>query len=118
MYIIILYKSNNTVIDRKNQCFYKCKDSEKVKKELDITKRLLIVTACVDLISAILAVVWLINPAIINPDFSSAIRTLFAETGFIVDVMSKFNYFFLGCIIFALAVDFATVGWKYYKSNK
>lgn len=87
-------------------------------KEGTYTKNLLIVTMLVDMISAVLAVVWLANPAIINPDFNNAMTMLFAETGFVADVMSKFNYFFLGCIIFALAVDAGTVAWKYYKSIK
>lgn len=87
-------------------------------KEGTYTKSLLLVTACVDVISGILSVVWLANPAIINPDFNNAIKALFADNAFLTNVMGSFNYFFLGCIIFALIVDLGTVAWKYYKANK
>lgn len=88
-------------------------------KEGTYTKNLLFVTACVDVISAILAVVWLGNPAIINPAFNDAMRALFADTEpFIVETMANFNYFFLGCIIFALVIDLGTVAFKYYKAAK
>lgn len=87
-------------------------------KEGTYTKSLFVVTILVDLISAVLAVVWLANPAIINPDFNNAMRTLFADSGFVADVMANFNYFFLGCIIFALVVDLGTVAWKFYKARR
>lgn len=83
------------------------------------TRRLLVVTAVVDVLSAVLAVVWLANPAIINPAFSDAMRTVFTDTApYIYNIMVNFNYFFLGCIIFALVVDLGTVAWKYYRANK
>ncbi len=87
-------------------------------KEGTYTKSLLLVTVCVDAISAILSIVWLANPSIINPEFSDAMRMIFTDTGFIVNIMKNFNYFFMGCIILALLVDLGTVVWKYYKSNK
>ena len=83
------------------------------------TKRLLIVTAIVDVLSVALSVVWLANPSIINPAFSDVLSVLFADTEpFVFNIMTNFNYFFLGCIIFALVVDLGTVAWKYYKSQK
>ena len=83
------------------------------------TKRLLVVTAVVDVLSVILSVAWLANPSIINPAFHDAMGTIFTDTApYIRNIMANFNYFFLGCIIFALVVDLGTVAWKYYKVNK
>lgn len=83
------------------------------------TKRVLIVTAVADVLSAGLSVVWLGNPAIINPEFNSAMTTIFADADpFVADIMAKFNYFFLGCIIFALILDLGVTAWKYYKAQK
>ena len=82
------------------------------------TRRLLVVTTVVDVVSAVLAVIWLCNPQIMNPAFSEAMGVLFADAGFIADIMANFNYFFLGCIFFALVVDLGTVAWKYYKARK
>ena len=70
------------------------------------SKRLLIVTAVVDIVSALLCVGWLKNPAIINADFAASVSGLFAE-GMINTLMLHFNYFFLGCILFALILDLA-----------
>lgn len=70
------------------------------------SKRLLVVTAVVDIVSALLCVVWLKNPAIVNADFAASVSMLFAE-GMINTLMLHFNYFFLGCILFALILDLA-----------
>ena len=70
------------------------------------SKRLLVVTAVVDIVAALLCVGWLKNPAIINADFAASVSGLFAE-GMINTLMLHFNYFFLGCILFALILDLA-----------
>ena len=86
------------------------------------TKRLLAVTTIVDVVSVVLAVIWLCSPQIINPAFVHAMAVLFADESVtlapFVSLMVNFNYFFLICIIFALVVDFADVAWKYYRVNK
>ena len=82
------------------------------------TKKLLAVTVIADVASAILAAVWLSNPAIVNPAFADAMTELFADGGAPLLFMANFNYFFLCCILLALALDMGTVAWKYYKANK
>ena len=82
------------------------------------TKKLLVVTVVVDIMSAVLSVIWLFNPAIVNPAFTEAMAKLFAGEDFLLMFMTNFNYFFLCCILFALALDMGTVAWKYYRANK
>lgn len=82
------------------------------------TKKLVIVTVIADIVSAVLSVVWLSNPAIINPAFTEAMTELFAGEDFLAMFMTNFNYFFLCCILLALALDMGTVAWKYYRANK
>lgn len=83
------------------------------------TKRLVVVTAIVDVASAVLAAIWLRNPQILNADFVSVMHDLFAETSpFVYQLMLHFNYFFLGCILFALILDFGVVIWKRHKCNR
>lgn len=82
------------------------------------TKKLVIVTVIADIASAVLSVVWLSNPAIINPAFTEAMTELFVGEDFLAMFMTNFNYFFLCCILLALALDMGTVAWKYYRANK
>lgn len=80
------------------------------------TKNLVVVTTGVNIVSAILAGVWLMNPQIINPAFSEVMDVLFKDSAAIVETcMTNFNYFFLGCILFALIVDWGVVLWKHHK---
>lgn len=51
------------------------------------------------------------------------VKEVLTESGdarglYIYNMMINFNYFFLGCILFTLAIDLGTVAWKYYKANK
>ena len=82
------------------------------------TKKLVIVTVIADIASAVLSVIWLSNPAIVNPAFTEAMTDLFAGEDFLAMFMTNFNYFFLCCILMALALDMGTVAWKYYRANK
>ena len=82
------------------------------------TKKVLVATMIADISSAVLAVFWLFNPAIINPSFTQAMAELFAGEDFLLMFMTNFNYFFLCCILLALALDMGTVVWKYYRANK
>ena len=83
------------------------------------TKRLLIVTAIVDGASAVLSASWLWNPRILNDGFVTVMEELFADTTpFVCNMMVNFNYFFLGCIWLALALDFGVVAWRYWRGRK
>lgn len=83
------------------------------------TKRLVVVTTIVDIASAVLSVIWLWNPQILNAGFVEVMRELFAEsTPFVYDMMVGFNYFFLGCIWLALVLDWIVVVWKHQKCEK
>lgn len=83
------------------------------------TKRLLVVTAIVDGASAVLSTIWLRSPRILNGGFVKVMEELFADTTpFVCNMMVNFNYFFLGCIWLALALDFGDVAWKYWRRNK
>lgn len=82
------------------------------------TRRLLLVTICVDAASAVLSAVWLCNPQIINPAFTDAMAVKFAGEDVLLLFMTNFNIFFLCCILFALALDLGVVIWKYYKCTR
>ena len=83
------------------------------------TGKVLITTVVTDVVSAILSVIWLVNPAIINPDVKSALREVFTdEEPFLCNIMENFNFFFLACILFALIVDLVATAWKYYQAQK
>ena len=83
------------------------------------TGKVLITTVVTDVVSAILSVIWLVNPAIINPDVKSALREVFTDAEpFLCNIMENFNCFFLACILFALIVDLVATAWKYYQAQK
>lgn len=83
------------------------------------TKRLVAVTTIVDIASAVLSVVWLWNPQILNAAFVEVMRDLFAEsTPFVYNMMVRFNYFFMGCILLALVLDLSVVIWKHHKCKQ
>lgn len=82
------------------------------------TKRLVVVTTIVDIVSAVLSVIWLWNPQILNVGFVAVMEDLFAETTpFVYNMMVNFNYFFLGCIGLALVLDWIVVVWKHNKAK-
>ena len=73
------------------------------------TKRLLLVTAVEDGISAVLVIFWLINDSIVNPVFFTSISDIFTNgEAWLNNMMSHFNLFFMAVILFALALDFGT----------
>lgn len=83
------------------------------------TKRLVVVTTIVDIASAVLSVIWLWNPQILNTGFVDVMRDLFAETTpFVYNMMAGFNYFFLGCIWLALVLDWVVVICRHRKCKK
>lgn len=68
--------------------------------------RVLGATAIADILSGVLAAFWLANDQILNPAFFAEIGNLFADDpAFITNVFSHFQYFFLGCMLFALTLD-------------
>lgn len=70
------------------------------------TKRLMIVTIVTDTISIILTALWLTDGRIFNPEFGHVMMELFQKDGgFIATFFANFNLFFMGMIIFALAID-------------
>ncbi len=82
------------------------------------TKRLVVVTTVVDIVSVVLAAMWLWNPQILNVGFVNVMKDLFvATTPFVYNMMVNFNYFFLGCIWLALALDWIMVIWKHNKAK-
>jgi len=73
------------------------------------TKRVVATTVAVDLLSALLACVWLLGNNIMNPLFAETISELFGEDGkFIAILFAHFQYFFLGVMLFALLLDIMT----------
>lgn len=76
-------------------------------------KRVLIVTAITNGISAILSVLWLTKFELFHPEFLANISTLVqGENAIIVNLFSNFQRFFLFIILFALIVDSANVAVK------
>jgi hypothetical protein len=70
------------------------------------TKKLAVVTVITDILSALLSFVFLLDNKIINNEFTTAIINLFQDDAeFIANIFSRFNIFFLGVILFALALD-------------
>lgn len=80
------------------------------------TKRLLLVTAIVNICSAIVAFFWLADGRIANPEFISRVSELFTgEELFIIRFFENFPYYFLGLILFALLIDGLTIAFRYIK---
>lgn len=68
--------------------------------------KVLAVSVVVNVLSAVLAFLWLGGSAVINPVFKANIAALFAgESEFILQVFSNFNLFFLGVMLLALVMD-------------
>ncbi len=83
------------------------------------TKRLLIVSAVVDVCSGVLAFLWLADGRIINPEVTKRTVELFSgEETFILKVLGNFQYYFLGIILFALLLDGLTTAYRYMKANR
>lgn len=69
-------------------------------------KRVLIVTAVTNAISAILSIWWLTGFELIHPEFLANISTLFeGENPIVMSLFSNFQLFFLIVILFALILD-------------
>ncbi len=79
-------------------------------------RKVLVTKLVTNLLSAVFSIWWLVGFDLMNPVFVSGISDLFAgEAAFIVKIFSNFQYFFLGCILFALALDTLEAVWKTVK---
>lgn len=69
-------------------------------------KKVLIAAYITNALSAVLCSWWLLGHKLLNPAFVGSISTLFAgESEFIMNMFSNFDRFFLGMMLFALALD-------------
>lgn len=81
--------------------------------EGEYNKRVLIVTAVTNVISAILSIWWLIGFELIHPEFLANISTLFeGENTIVINLFSNFQLFFLMVMLFALILDSVDVAVK------
>lgn len=70
------------------------------------SKKVMITAITANIVSGVLSVWWLMNDKIMNPELSDNISEIFNnESTFIINILSNFQYFFLGVIIFALLLD-------------
>lgn len=82
------------------------------------TKRLMITTIATDIFSGILAIIWLNIYQIVNPEFISSVLDIFKGDAEIISIFfSKFQYFFLSLLLFALTLDIITTIIKTLKSE-
>ncbi len=72
------------------------------------TKKVMFTTITANTVSGVLTVLWLTHDNIINPEFFTAISSLFEGEKFILDFFANFNLFFMGMILFALIIDIIT----------
>lgn len=75
-----------------------------------------------DVISAITAVVWLLNFKIVNPEFTNQILLLSGSnnpdsTAIITKLFDNFNYFFLAVMMFALTLECVTTIIKHIENK-
>lgn len=69
-------------------------------------RRVLANTVTCDALSGALAIWWLNRPEILNPAFSEFMETLFTGESMVIrDILSQFQYFFLGVLLFSLVLD-------------
>lgn len=80
------------------------------------TMRMAAVAGVCNLLSLICAVWWLTAHDIINPEFPHYMASVFeGEEFFGAKIFTNFQTVFLGCIIFALVLDFGETLWKAVK---
>lgn len=94
--------------------------SETVKlMEGQYSRLVLVTTLIANAVSAVVSVVWLTCFDLINPQLVTELTALFGEEGhFIVKHSDKFQYFFMGFILIALAIDTVEVVVKTLKNKK
>lgn len=83
------------------------------------SKKVMIITIIANVSSALLAIWWLADDKIINPNISKSMTSLFDENGqFMSNIFSNFQQFFLTIIIFALMLDMLVTVFKCLKSKE
>lgn len=68
-------------------------------------KKVMITSVITNVLSAVLAVIWLAGENILNSDFVNYTSELFADSDKISAIFANFHLFFMGCILLALAID-------------
>ena len=81
------------------------------------TRRVAIVTIAADIGIGVSAAVMFSQGRIMNPDFLQAVAAMFGVP-LITGVFAHFNLFFLGVVLFALALEMGTVTWKAWRYNR
>lgn len=82
-------------------------------------KKVMITSIVTNALSAVMAVIWLARDNILNSDFIDCITGYFTEAGDVIpSVLSNFQLFFMGVILFALAIDTIDVIVKTLKVSK
>ncbi len=82
-------------------------------------KKVMITSIVTNALSAVLTVIWLARDNILNRDFIDCITGYFTESGSVIPtVLSNFQLFFMGVILFALAIDTIDVIVKTLKVSK
>lgn len=83
------------------------------------SKKVMIITIIANVSSALLAIWWLADDKIINPNISKSMTSLFDENGqFMSNIFSNFQDFFLTIIIFAFMLDMLVTVFKCLKSKE
>lgn len=82
------------------------------------TKRLMLTTIAVDILSAIIAMIWMLPKSMMNTEFKAVFEQLFkGNNSFIADAFGNFNYFLFAIIIFALVLDLFTTVYRTLKAQ-
>ncbi len=75
-------------------------------------KKVLMVTVITNLLSGVVAVLWLTGENAFHTDYTSYIQNLFAENSFLASLFCNFHLFFLGILLLALAMDTAEAAYR------
>lgn len=77
------------------------------------TNRVMAVTIGADIITGVLAFIWLMNDRLINPDFITGVTNLFGKDEvWLINIGSRPQYYFLGIIIITLIIDMGSTVYK------
>lgn len=69
-------------------------------------RRVLVTTVVTNVATGVFTIWWLVCYDLMNPEFRLQITTLFGgDAGIVTGIFTHFQYFLLGCILFALALD-------------
>lgn len=69
-------------------------------------QKVLVVALVTNVLSAVLAVWWMVGFDLMNQEFLANMKTIFAgESAIVYQMFANFDLFFLGCVLFALVLD-------------